>query len=309
MRRFRMAGWITVMVAVWCAGCAGPQRLSRMIAEQGQAGEAESFVRLDRAQDASRFDHPAVVSAARLKELFASITVQRQRGLISAVFPAKPRRAFTDEELEFLSAQVSRALAEAMPQEEVVFFFNTPDRADFFNVTSGGVYVRQGKLVVVLANSHYTILKNEQAMGHAHVSVRSIRENPLYRYPENEDQIILGAGQTLLGGDASLASRLFGETRHGIVMALASPPPMPGPEPSRPKPPTVTPNSSSDTPSVLPVPPVVPVSPQPPPVTVTPPGVPSPLEEKLRLLKKLRDDGLITEQDYDAKKNEMLKAF
>jgi hypothetical protein len=46
----------------------------------------------------------------------------------------------------------------------------------------------------------------------------------------------------------------------------------------------------------------VPVAPPPPPA---PPALPTP-EEKLRSLAKLRDDGIITPEDYEAKKAELL---
>jgi hypothetical protein len=49
-------------------------------------------------------------------------------------------------------------------------------------------------------------------------------------------------------------------------------------------------------------------APPPPPAPVAPPPPRAPsAEEKLRSLAKLRDDGLITPEDYEAKKADLLK--
>ncbi|HXZ26282.1 MAG TPA: SHOCT domain-containing protein, partial [Nitrospiria bacterium] len=74
--------------------------------------------------------------------------------------------------------------------------------------------------------------------------------------------------------------------------ASAPPGTSPAPAPSATVPPPAAPGAQS----IVPAPP-------------GPPAAVSPLEEKLRELKKLRDEGLITDADYEAKKQELLKNF
>lgn len=60
--------------------------------------------------------------------------------------------AFTDEEVGLLSVQVTEALAEANYDERVTFYLSKPQTSAKRIVTSGGLYVRDSQLHVVLGN-------------------------------------------------------------------------------------------------------------------------------------------------------------
>jgi Short C-terminal domain len=320
MRRRRWFEWLAVGVALWSLGCAAP-RVTRSIYQQGEAGKSETFVRLDRVADGERFDHPAQIPPARLRELLASVAVQRQTGLLSVIFAEKPFRAFSDAELDLLSAQFAKALAEATPEEVVVFYLNAPESNERLRITSGGVYVRQGKLVVIIANYHYPVLWSDSGGARSSVSISSSRDNPLYAYPEGLYQLVVGKGQERLGGKQSWFNYLFGAVnrKSGVLLALNAPPP-PAPQEkgaeesgsSAPEPAAAPPSSPAEAAAPqlhMPPPVVLPPAQAPPSIVPEAPAAVSPLEEKLRLLKKLLDDGLITEADYEAKKQELLKNF
>jgi hypothetical protein len=314
MRRRRWLEWLAVGVTLWSLGCAAP-RVTRPVYEAGEAGKTETFVRLDRVTDGERFDHPAQIPPARLRELLASVAVQRQTGLLSVIFADKPFRAFSDAELDLLSAQFAKALAEATPEEEAVFYLNAPESNERFRITSGGVYVRQGNLVVILANYHYTVLWSDVGGARSSISISSSRDNPLYVYPEGMYQLVVGNGQARLGGQQSWFDRWFGavDRKNGVLLPLNAPPP-PAPEPATVGPAMNEPAATAPTTPEAALPatqePHAPPAPAHEAVpSVVPPPVASPLEEKLRLLKKLHDEGLITDQDYETKKDELLKAF
>lgn len=316
MRRQRWFKWLAVGVALCSLGCAAP-RVTRLVYQQGEAGKAETFVRLDRVTDGERFDHPAHIPPERMKQLLASVAVQKQTGLLSVIFAQKPFRAFSDAELDLFSAQFAKALAEATPDERVVFYLNAPESNERFRITSGGVYVRQGKLVVIIANYHYPVLWSDPGGTRASVSVSSSRDNPLYTYPGGLYRLVVGQGQERLGGKEGWFYRWFGavDRKNGVLLALNAPPP-PAPsakgaeEAERPEPEAAAVEPAATAPE-----------PQAPPVAASPPASVPPsnvpeaplsgpqLEEKFRLLKKLHDEGLITDQDYETKKNELLKAF
>jgi Short C-terminal domain len=320
MRRRRWFEWLAVGVTLWSLGCAAP-RITRPVYDAGEAGKTETFVRLDRVTDGERFDHPAQIPPARLRELLASVAVQRQTGLLSVIFADKPFRAFSDAELDLLSAQFAKALAEATPEEEAVFYLNAPESNERFRITSGGVYVRQGNLVVIIANYHYTVLWSDVGGARSSISISSSRDNPLYAYPEGTYTLVVGNGQARLGGKQSWFDRWFGavDRKSGVLLPLNAPPP-PAPEHAAVEPAMNEPAATAPMPEAAPPAPshpsVTPAlnAPQPQaPASMAPPQAPatavSPLEEKLRVLKKLLDDGLITEADYEAKKQELLKNF
>jgi len=305
MRRRNWFGWLIVGVALWVVGCAAP-RVTRSVYHEGEAGKAEISVRLDHVSQSEPFDHPAQLAPARLRELLASVAVRKQTGLLSAIFSDKPFRAFSDSQLELLSTELSKALAMAASEEMALFYFNEPESNEQMRVTSGGVYVQHGKLVVVMANYRYTALWSDQASGRPYVSVTAARDNPLYAYPEGRYELVAQAGQERLGGEEGWFSKWFGGTdrKTGVLLSLNAPS---SPVPQE--------KASVEAESAAPKPEPTPASPAAPPAVTAPaivPGAPaaaSPLEEKLRLLKKLHDEGLITDAEFEAKRNELLKAF
>ncbi len=307
MRRRSWFGWLAVGVAVWSAGCAAP-RVTRSIYQEGVAGKTETFVRLDHVSTEERFDHPAEVAPARLRELLASVAVQRRTGLLSVIFSEKPFRAFSDPQLDLLSAQLSKALAGATPEEMALFYFNAPESNEQLRVTSGGGYVRQGHLVLVIANYHYTALWSDQAAGRPYVSATASRDNPLYAYPEGMYHLVIGKGQERLGGEEGWFNKLFGasDRRSGVLLALNAPA-APAPAQEKPAEEVAAPPPAPEHQMTTTAP--APTLSTAPPALPPPPAAASTLEEKLRLLKKLRDDGLITDADYEAKKQELLKGF
>jgi len=296
MKRHRTIEWLAVGVALWSVGCAAP-RVTRSIYQEGEAGKTETFVRLDRVDPKEGFTHPAELAPARLKELLASVAVRKRTGLLSVIFSDTPFRAFSDAQLDLLSVQLSTALAKAAPEEMALFYFNAPESHEQLRVTSGGVYVRQETLVVVLANYRYTALWSDQASGRPYVSVTAARDNPRYAYPEGTYQLIVGTGQERLGGEQGWFNKMFGSSdrRNGVVLALNATPSPAAAESAGAVP---APASSPE--------PAAASAPAPPAMA---PAATSPLEDKLRQLKKLRDDGLITDADYEAKKQELLKGF
>jgi hypothetical protein len=316
MRRRRWLEWMAVGVAMWSLGCAAP-RVTRLIYDEGEAGKNETFVRLDHVAKGERFDHPAQIPPAHLRALLASVAMQRQTGLLSVIFAEKPFRAFSDAELDLFSAQFSKALSEATPDEQAVFFINAPESNERFRITSGGVYVRQGKLVVIIANYRYPVMWSDSSGAHASVSIATSRDNPLYAYPGGLYQLVVGQGQERLGGEEGWFSRWFGGAvrQSGVLLALnAAPqaaPALVAPAEAGPPEPQAVQNPLPAAPAAPPQAPLMaPVAPLIVPGTsgASPPAA-SPLEEKLRVLKKLRDDGLISDADYEAKKSELLKAF
>jgi hypothetical protein len=116
------------------------------------------------------------------------------------------------------------------------------------------------------------------------------RDNPLSAYPESDYQLVAGPGQKFPGGERSWMGNMFGSPQRALIVPLAA-----APEPAQE---AMATERGTEPPASPPVSEVAPA-----------PTAPSGLEDKLRTLKKLRDDGLITEADYEMKKQELLKGF
>lgn len=98
--------------------------------------------------------HPASISPEHMAGILAGIRVQRLQDpvfrLVTGEKPVGP--AFSAEEIRVMAPQLSRALALATPQEVVTFYRRFSNANVGLAVTSGGLFVRDGRLYLVLAN-------------------------------------------------------------------------------------------------------------------------------------------------------------
>jgi len=305
MLSIRMFG--TVLLAVWCAGCAAGPPPGRVIYETGETGKAETFVRVDPVEGQPPSDHPATISVERMSAILSSVMVKRHSGLLSMVFSNSPRPAFTPEEVAQLAPPLSKALAEAKPDESAVFYLNAPRGGEQARITSGGFSARDGRVFMTLANYQYLITWGDQAAGSLRASAQLVRQNPLYAATDGDYQLVAGPGQQLLGEASSLMGRLVSRPSRTLVVSLSTEARAAKDNDGSSNPPAAPPAAAIVPPAAVVAPPAVSASPPPP--TQPAPAAPSTLEDKLRLLKKLHDDGLISDQDYEAKKLELLKSF
>jgi hypothetical protein len=65
---------------------------------------------------------------------------------------AEPEPAFREEEIELLAPRLLEGLELAVPQELVTFYVSHPVNATKREVTSGGMFVRDGHLHVIVSN-------------------------------------------------------------------------------------------------------------------------------------------------------------
>jgi hypothetical protein len=158
----RYAGVVAVVLAALAlAGCSGVDREQGIetggrpvvgdkpdlkVVDTLWKGEAYGWVRLVEAEpQAGTLEHPAKVDAEWLRKVLAEVKVQDDRD--------RRRTAFTAEQLDKLVPPLVRGLARATPDQEVVFAI-TGKRggAAFFNpnlVTTGRLFVSGGKLNVI----------------------------------------------------------------------------------------------------------------------------------------------------------------
>jgi len=157
------------VLVLLCTGCAGQTIVSRTV-----SGEANWFVRLDtfletRATADLRFDHPAEFSEAALAAILSRVQVQERVGLLER--KPFPQFLFSSGEIKQLAPGLQKALRTAKPTEWAVFYSALPAGGGQ-EVTSGGLFVKDNMLHVVVANHHDRVPSDSG-------SLAAIRTNPL----------------------------------------------------------------------------------------------------------------------------------
>lgn len=253
----------------------------------GGCEDQARFVRLqvppDAQRDGRRYTHPFHLNAEDWKPILSSIRVKkRNAGFLIFHRPEETViEAFPPEEIQFLSAALSKAFAQARPEEWVVFLVSRPTSPDVMEVTTGAWYVEESNLHFVLTNYRDVV---------ALPSTRELLwEEPLWTDADLFYDLVPGKHQSLVKEEIAL-KRLLVSSPSDLSIAyqpllLAESAPSEAAERSG--------GGSGQQTS------------QPPPST--PP--PLSLEDRLQTLKRLRDQGLITEEQYKAKTKQLLDQF
>ncbi|HEY6874562.1 MAG TPA: SHOCT domain-containing protein [Geobacteraceae bacterium] len=213
--------------------------------------------------------HPADVPAERLRGMLGSIEV-RPRGEEKGV------RLFNDEELAVLGDNIHAGLAQAGPDEDVTFAIigHYPVLMGLVKerlVTTGRVFCRDGEVDIIFGDVHRPVRENE--------------DRRLYPF-------LPGTRGAAAPREWLLAARTGGETfavirPDWVTFSLASPPT-----------PAAAPAPASAGPEKTAAPAISPAKP-------AAPGGKS-AAERLMILNELHDKRLITDEEYRAKRLEIL---
>ena len=144
-----------VIVAALLSGCAVPQVPSRVIYE-----DPVNFVRLEPDPfflpewPPSANSHPAMISPDLIAHILKGFRVREHRPwlLVKIMGEAPWEPAFREEEVALLAPKLAEALAQARPDELVTFYLSQPQTSIKREITSGGMYVKQNDLHVILGN-------------------------------------------------------------------------------------------------------------------------------------------------------------
>jgi hypothetical protein len=265
-------------------GCAGPTHPPRAVCENCRivCGECESPDRFVRLQVSSpgfqrdhvpNFSHPVTLRPEEWKIILSNLRVQKQGEPV--IFFTLPKgaisNAWTPDEVDYLSRTLSLAFAQARPTEWVVFGLSRPGPPEVAEIATGGWFMEGTHLHLFLANYRYAVTAP---------NVRELAwENPLSSQV-NSYELVPGDHQTMIqekedelrrptGSEISIAYQALLLAEPLSTSALSG-----GPSSS------LLPQSQSE--------------------HLT-------LEERLKTLKRLRDQGLITEEEYRSKKSRLLE--
>ena len=263
---------VVVVLAVACSLGAAPA--SRVVC--GICEEPDRFVRLQAStrdghvERNQPFSHPFQLNAEQWKPILRSIHVQkRDQGVFFLSAPNGPTLpAFTPAEVDYLSETLTRAFAQAQSSEVVVFGLVNPKTQDIGEITTGAWYVKDAQLHLILGNYREVFTMS---------NVRELLwQDPLHMIAGALYEFVPGPYQSPHREDDGLGTFLLPEAPQLVLayqqLSLGGSPVDGDHEKGSPS--SVYPDSS--------------------------------LERKLQRLKQMRDEGLITDDEYAAKKKALL---
>ena len=262
-----------VMVSL-LTNCASSPSFSRMVYE-----DPTVLVRLDsplfqEEVSEARAGHIPELTAADLAEILRSVRIQPEISFLNYWVLRKdpqPELAFLNDDVQLLAPHLRAALAKAQPNEIAVFFLRKTRADNIPLVTTGGLLIHGDQLVVLLANAWRPATTQRK--------IEMARETPLHPLGEMDFHFMPAPYQT------TLAKKDFPTN---IAMTSA-------------------PALSIDYRALLAgfLHPGRGSSP-----TQTEPEIPAALiEEKLHRFKTWHEQGLITDDEYLNKRQELLKHF
>jgi len=263
---------LVTLVASW--GCTtSPTRSTRIIHE-----DERTLVRLEvrNAGPVTPFAHPVFLTEADWATILHGIKVQLKKRLLPSIGADQvgPKEAFFEGERSYLARHLAEAFSVANPDESVVFFLSQrrDQRGDVhggpgvMEITSGGLFVKDERLHFVLANYRHAAT--------IPLLVDQIRENPLRPAADSFYELIQGAYQTLHARTTWDLTKVIQLHAPELVIAY-------GPLLARPD------QSGAH-------------------IEGSKAGASPSLEERLHTLKRLYEQGLVTEEEYQLKRQKLL---
>ncbi len=107
---------------------------------------------------APEYSHPAVLTTELISHALQHIEVQPS-SLLDQITGASSTRheAFPEKQRQDLAQHISHALQQATPLETITFYWTTPRGNGIWEITSGGMYLRENDLHLILPNYRQTV--------------------------------------------------------------------------------------------------------------------------------------------------------
>ncbi len=267
--------WIVMALLTVCSlvSCAAPIQYTRPIHEDStRAVTLEARYGYGQEGAAFRFAHPLVLTEAQWQRILGRVQMVRRNWIIQVGAPgAGPSPAFRDDDRAYLAGQLATAFARARPDEWVLFYLSRAAESGLIEITSGGFFVEGSRLHLVLANHRLPASMPYVAT--------QVREDPLRPMGDTYYSLSAGEHQEVRTHHDWRWTKPLLEHPMALVSDLGAI--LDGPSPDR---------EGSDG-------------------GVTP-GLSEPseseAERKFRTLDRLREKGLITEDEYARKRQELL---
>ncbi len=183
-----------ILLTAFITGCATTDPAPRVIHEV-----TDLLVRLEPAHTCASgaadtpFSHPLQLSGQQIRTLLASLLAREKVGLLSSFVQTQgTSRLFSDIDLDRLTPPIQHALAQATPQEAVVFLLTNAESDGRRTVTSGALSIRGEVLSIALFNFRHpvrTALADVGAtdrLGDVRETLRYVRQSPCVSIGEQD---------------------------------------------------------------------------------------------------------------------------
>jgi len=266
---FALHGWaLALAIIAMNPGCALGPVISKVVFE-----DEHRLVRLDVTYrtGGQEHSHPVTLDPDVLMAALQAMTVTGRGSLLSGRLGANPSvspQAFSEEQVQFFAPLLARALDRASPLEEIVFYVNEPRGSGIREISSGSFYVQGEDLHLILANYRYAVAGELMA--------DKARANPLIVLGESWYEVAADARGTVESSD--IWKGVTGTApQHLVILNIKAR--LPFDEALK-----KTPSQKPDE---------VPLQ-------------PTSVIEKLRLLRAMRESGLLTRQEFETKQRQVL---
>jgi HAMP domain-containing protein len=126
----------------------------------------------DSSEDETRHDHPVEWTTGDLQAILKRLVIQEGSGLLDS--SRRPQAVFSQEDLTHLIPALQQTFNIARPSDWIVFaVWGSSEQTQGLEVTSGGMYLQDQQLHILLANHHERVSSEEDG-------IQAIRENPFH---------------------------------------------------------------------------------------------------------------------------------
>ena len=215
------------------------------------------------------YSHPRNLSPGVLEQALSSIEVQPS-SLLDRIAGASShaQEAFTKEQREFLANQLSTAFQKVTPLETVTFHWATSRGNGIWEITSGGFHLQENNLHLILPNYRHTVSGKHQS--------QKPRNQPLSQLGEPLHSLKVMAPARQLKHD--MLTELWAPQTPHFVFALNDLTNAPLPSGNQQAESSTQPLKSSKS-----------------------------IKQRLKRLEKLRQEGLLSDKEYQDKRQEILE--
>ncbi len=264
--------WPAALAGLMLFGCSSASVFTRVVHQ-----DAAGFVSLESplvggTGRITPYSHPLQFTEQEMAAVLQSVGAQREMSSIRYyVLRQDPRSepVFTPQEIQLLVPHLVAAFSKARPEEVIVFFLNQPRQDGVLEITSGGLFVQDERLYFLLANLRAPVTTASKT--------ERAREHPLTPLSAPDFEMTGRAHQVVLEPTSTVLPS-WAVSAKGIAIAYRD---------SR----TMSPLLSTPADSIK-----------------TPPSSPT-IENKLRQLKLWKEQGIISEQDYQEQKRKILDTY
>ena len=263
------AAWLRLATVIAVnPGCALGPVISKVVFE-----DEHRLVRLDVTYrtGGQEHSHPVTLDPDVLMAALQAMTVTGRGSLLSGRLGANPPvlpQAFSEEQVQFFAPLLARALDRASPLEEIVFYVNEPRGSGIREISSGSFYVQGEDLHLILANYRYAVAGELMA--------EKARANPLIVLGESWYQVTAGP-QGRIEPSGSWKGMTGTAPQHLVMLNIKNRLPV-NKAPGR--------TTSQEVDKF--------------------PHQPTSVAEKLRMLRALKEAGLLTLQEFETKQRQVI---